>query len=516
MTWTPYSRTEQVARTKRDTGHGLRAPLEDSLLPSLECLVGELSNPQSGPRPPTTLELDLVAQHRLMTTLIRSTTDGIIVIDAHGKVLLENPAWRDITGYSAGPVPPDDVTRHFGLYRTDRVTRLNPRELACHRALHGETIHGDEIFLRNPLRPEGRWLSQTASPLRDDAGTLWGAVSMVRDVTSSKAANVARLRLAALVQTSGLAIAVLDLDGMIQEWNPGAEQLFGYGADEIVGRPVSVLPAQDYAADFGLAKAKLLNGLSVYTYETVSRHRDGTLIELSVTLAPIKNAADQLLGFYAIGTDIRARRRLEQHLANLGNEERQNLGRELHDTLGQQLTGIALLINALKEPRRRGRSTVDLLTRLESSIEEAKMQIRNIAKGISPVDIDAQGLSVALDELVHKTQTDHGLSCRFEAAEGLWVPNNLVATQLYFIAREGVTNAVLHAHATRIVVQLLLTRGGLRLVVQDNGRGMPPDAENGGGTGLGIMRHRCGLIGGVLRIKKPPGGGVQLVCYVPH
>lgn len=460
---------------------------------------------------------DASAKHRLLETLVRSTTDGIIVIDMLGRVLLQNPAWLEVTGDSAIGVSPMSIPTHFGLYRHDQITPLPSEELACHRALRGDNVQGHVIFQRNAERPEGRWLSETASALRDHAGVVWGAVGVVRDITTVKRAALIQAQLAALVQTNVLAIAVLKPDGTIQDWNPGAERLTGYRADDVIGRPVSVLHAPGQVEHFARAKRALLAGQPEYTYETVALDRDGSLRDVSVTFAPVKDHAGDLIGLYAIGTDIRGRKRLEQHLAALANEERQHLGRELHDSLGQQLTGIALLTEALKEHLGRRSTAAELLTRLSTAVEEAKAQIRTIANGVSPVDIDAGGLVIALEDLARKTHREHGIECRFkfEGGDTVSVANNLIATQLYYIAREAVNNAVSHAQPRRIVIELI-DRRGILVAVRDDGRGLPSDPERSGGMGLNIMRYRCGLVGGALQTESTSGGGTVIACHIQN
>ena len=162
----------------------------------------------------------------------------------------------------------------------------------------------------------------------------------------------------------------------------------------------------------------------------------------------------------------------------------------------------------------RGSAAATLLTRIGTAVEEAKAQIRTIANGVSPVDIDTHGLVIALENLAHNTHREHGIECRLECPDTVAVTNNLVATQLYYIAREAVHNAVLHAQPRRVVIELT-DRRGIRIAVRDDGRGLPPNAEHSGGMGLNIMRYRCGLVGGALQIDSTSGGTV-VACHIQN
>jgi len=232
---------------------------------------------------------------------------------------------------------------------------------------------------------------------------------------------------------------------------------------------------------------------------------------VAMTVAPITNRAGKIISLYAIMTDIRDRKRREHHLAELANNERQRLGRDLHDTLGQQLTGIGMLTQALKDRLSRHVQTDEVLMRLESAVQDAKSQIRNILEGLSPVHVDARGLFVALAEIAGKARLEHGVDCRLECDDETGVTDNFIATQFYYIAREAVHNALVHAKPKRIDIRL--THGaGLNLVISDDGCGLPSDLSNCKGMGLHIMRYRGDLIGAALKLESLSAGGTVVTC----
>lgn len=154
-----------------------------------------------GSRPPVN-DLQLTSRDNLVELRARGNgrfgshraapSDGIIVITNSGEVLLQNPAWLDVTGIAASDVPLARVASHFGLYRADQITPLPSGELAYHGALLCEIVQGQEIFQRNAERPEGGWLNGSGTPQRDEAGAIGGAVGVIRDVTGNKRAEFNR------------------------------------------------------------------------------------------------------------------------------------------------------------------------------------------------------------------------------------------------------------------------------------------------------------------------------------
>jgi two-component system CheB/CheR fusion protein len=206
---------------------------------------------------------------------------------------------------------------------------------------------------------------------------------------------------------------------------------------------------------------------------------------------------------------------LAHEMADLTEQERQRLGRELHDTLGQQLTAIGVLAATLKEHHPSEPAGAEVFEKLNTSIEEAKRQMRSLSKGLFPVDVDAQGLRIALDELAKEITSIFRIPCRFECDGATPIDDNFTATQLFLIAREALQNAARHANASQLVVQLE-DGDRIRLSIDDNGHGLPKDVDAATGMGLRIMRHRSELIGGTLELSSQNGRGTRVLLHVPN
>lgn len=226
-------------------------------------------------------------------------------------------------------------------------------------------------------------------------------------------------------------------------------------------------------------------------------------------------AGDEAVRFVGVIQDITDRKRMEQTIAELAQDERKRLGRELHDVFGQQMSAIGMLAAALASELPAGTRGADTAARLESIVDQAKAQFAGVARGLLTVPVDAQALRIALEGLAEEVTELYRIPCRFEVEGHPEVENDFAATQLYLIASEAAHNAARHAQTDEIVIRLE-DRDGIHVSVRDQGVGIPPEiARAGRGSGLDIMRHRCGLAGGLLQIESPPEGGTLVHCFLP-
>ena len=206
------------------------------------------------------------------------------------------------------------------------------------------------------------------------------------------------------------------------------------------------------------------------------------------------------------------RDRLEKEILNIIERERQRIGHDLHDSLGQHLTAAALAGQVLQEnltaSLSREAADADSLVQL---VEQAVELTRQLSRGLAPIELTGEGLMDALHELVVSTEDRSKIRCDFIYEEPVLIADPTVATHLYRIAQEAVNNAVKHAKPENIVIQLSDINGVVELVVEDNGVGLPEPPRKGG-MGLWIINHRAGMIGAVLTMQRPIAGGTSITC----
>jgi signal transduction histidine kinase len=210
------------------------------------------------------------------------------------------------------------------------------------------------------------------------------------------------------------------------------------------------------------------------------------------------------------------RRRLDQEIAQVADRERRRLGHDLHDKLGQHLTGTALAAQVLKGKlaARDSPETSDA-EKLVRCLEEGIDFTRNLARGFFSPELRAEGLVVALQNLAESVSEQSGINCILHDDELIPIHDSTVANQLYRITQEAVANAVKHAAANHIHIRLTMDGTELCLSIVDDGVGFP-DKPQSEGLGLHLMRHAAALGGGTFDIRRNGAKGTIAICRVTN
>jgi PAS domain S-box-containing protein len=210
------------------------------------------------------------------------------------------------------------------------------------------------------------------------------------------------------------------------------------------------------------------------------------------------------------------RRELEQQVLDISDREQRRIGQDLHDGVGQSLAGIRYLISAVQQTLT-GKSAPEAaeLERIAQILGKTVQQTHDLARGLFPGELRRGGIADALRELAVYTQEVFGVSCRLTGLTDVRLTDANVASQLYRIAQEAITNAAKHSKTKTVDVHLSQKRGRLALTVHDTGVGLPQTAGNPIGMGQRIMKYRADMIGATLKIKSAPGKGTTVTCVLP-
>ncbi|MGE5194150.1 MAG: CHASE3 domain-containing protein [Deltaproteobacteria bacterium] len=331
-----------------------------------------------------------------------------------------------------------------------------------------------------------------------------------------RVADVTR-RLASIVESSDDAILSKTLDGVIVSWNAGAQRIYGYAAAEAIGQPVTILCAPEHHDDILRNLERVKRGIHIEHFETTRIRKDGRKIDISLSLSPIKGASGEVIGASGIARDITEHKTLQREVLEIAALEQRRIGQDLHDGIGQELTGLTMLTQRLVGELNAGeRPQGAVASKIHAGLEQALSHVRAVSKGLVPVEVDAEGLMVALADLAARTSDLHGVSCTFECLRPVAILDNQTATHLYRMSQEAVTNAVKHGRPHNIVIRLGAEGGRATLRVIDDGTGFDAAAENTAGTGLRIMRYRADLIGAQLEIAPARPHGTIVTCTVPQ
>ncbi len=382
-------------------------------------------------------------------------------------------------------------------------------------------------------------------------------------------ADLERYRLAAIVESSDDAIIGLSLKGCIETWNPGAEKLFGYTAEEVRGLPSMILVPADNSTIVESLLEEVRWGRNVQHYESTRVRKDGSRVEVSLNVSPIRDGEGRVVGASVIARDvseskkarlalerahdelearvaertrelahlneklsrtvdeqkevnerlqaeIEERRRLEERVLQISEREQRRIGQDMHDGLGQHLTGVACLSKALQQKlQAAGELGVAESAQLVDLVDEGIQQTRNLARGLYPAELETHGLLASLTTFATTAQQLYDTSCRVVCLQPLAEPDPRTSIQLYRIAQEAVSNAVKHGGASYIAIGIEAVNDGLRFAIEDDGIGIAEGSAETGGLGLAIMRYRAESIGARLDIGRRQSGGTAVVCQIP-
>jgi PAS domain S-box-containing protein len=304
-------------------------------------------------------------------------------------------------------------------------------------------------------------------------------------------------------------VHILDEQGRVVETSDSFCRMLGYSRDEVMELQVPDWDAR--VAERGPDPAHGRFALPT-RFETVHRRKNGSTFEVEVHVEPFEAAGQDYL--YCSARDITELRRLERAVLEATTREQRKLGYDLHDELGQELTGLSMLAASLSAVERAaGRPAAERLSEIEALARQAIGTCRAIAHGLSPLTYQGGDLVRALEEMVRVQGAGGSTHCRFSVAGR--APLRLAAEtadNLYRIAQEAVTNARRHGSAREIRVLLEIDSSTVRVQIEDDGIGIPERKKEEAGMGLSIMKFRAAMIRGQLSIGRGRRGGTQIVC----
>jgi two-component system, LuxR family, sensor kinase FixL len=452
-------------------------------------------------------EQRLKANEALLRAVTDSVPDRLLMLDLQLRIQFVNRAILDIH--------PEDLVNRNAL----DLLPESEREAALavfQRVIASRAPHVHEY--REIVQGEVRWFENRVGPVIED-GRIVGLTVASSEITTRRRGEEAMHTQARILDTMREGVLVLDAAHTIKVVNNAMARLTGYDARDLVGRHNRVLSRHtvaEYAAlDAGFQRRLLAEGFCEFEFECV--RRDGSSFMAAVVLTPIEIAGER----HTLGVieDITQRRVLEREIIEIANREQRRIGNDLHDGLGQELTGIALMLRGLTARLRKlGSAAAGEAEEIVALVNKAIESTRQLARGLSPVSIERGGLTFALRSLAGHATDLYGCNVRFRSK--VWPQLTLDASacnHLYRIAQEAVTNAVRHGHATEVTIDLQAAGEDVQLRVSDNGRGLPAGVELALGLGLKIMRYRANIVGGTVNLEARPEGGVQVTlgCRQP-
>ena len=458
---------------------------------------------------------DATQRKRVEAALRRSETTMRLLLE-HAPAVIVVSDLEGRTRFVSGDLAGWDRHRLLGKRLSSLLGGGDAEELE--RAL--ERIRasgvGEDVEVAMPHASAGEvWLSVRIArvDVDDESPTL---VHIIQDATEARrtreALRASEARFRQLVDQAVDGIYVFDGEGRIVDVNERGCASLGCTREELLGQSMTS-PSPDLVLAEVLDACRRLAPRGSITFETVHARRDGRVF-------PVELRIGRLVGegpprFVALARDISDRQNLERAALDAIEREQRRFGRDLHDGIGQDLAGIAFLAKALEGTLAVGkRPEAAQAAEIARRVAQTIAQTRAMAHGLAPVGVHGDELETALEALASDTSFVFGVRCRVDAHVEKTV-DAAVATALYRIAQEAVTNALRHAQAIEIVLSLRITASEASLVVRDDGIGIAVPAERPGGLGLQIMTLRARRVGGRLDVAGQPAGGTRVTCSVP-
>ena len=393
------------------------------------------------------------------------------------------------------------------------------------------SMEAAELFLsgkplRSPYRILSRdnrviWLHCEAKMIRREDGRPWFIHGVGFDITDLKRTEEAleeeRNVVTAILDTVGALVVVLDSRGRIVRFNRACERSTGKTLADVTGQSVWELFIPEEEADaFRVHFEKMRAGQLHDVYECQWLAHDGTrrLIAWSGTSLPGGNGAPAYV--IATGIDITERKQLERAILEISAREQRRIGQDLHDGLGQHLTGIAFMTKVQEQKLKElGLPHAAEAAKIVKLVNEAINKTRELAKGLSPVVPESHGLMSALQQLSAEVEDVFGVSCRLQCENLVLIHDVSVATHLYHISQEAVSNAIRHGKARKIEIGLAASDNRGVLTIRDDGSGCKITLASSSGMGHHIMTHRARMTGGTLDIQSSDPHGTVVTCMFP-
>jgi PAS domain S-box-containing protein len=488
--------------------------------------------------------------------MIDALPAAVYTTDAEGRLTHFNPAAVKLSGRTP-ELGTDKWCVTWKLFWPDG-TPMKHDECPMAVALReGRILDGVEAIAE---RPDGSrfWFIPYPRLLRDAEGKVAGGINMLLDITEQKEATRTSHLLAAIVDSSDDAIVSKTLDGIITSWNKSAERLFGYTAEEAIGQHITLIVPQDRLYEETTIIERLRRGERIDHFETARRRKDGTLLDVSLTISPVRDSAGRVVGASKVARDITERKRAEQalreseeraqtlaerleaevrkrteelerrngemldqagqlrtlsnRLMQLQDDERRRIARELHDSVGQDLAALGMCLEGAKRVARgTPEAAVQKLDEACEIVDRCSSDIRTLSHLLHPPLLEELGLASAIQWYVE------GFASRSRIEVNLQMPprfkrlDSSVELPLFRVLQECLTNIHRHSESKTATVKVEADEGRVRLEISDHGKGFPkrdstPRSGKRSGVGINGMRERLKDLGGTLEIHSTNQG----------
>lgn len=449
--------------------------------------------------------------------ILEHISQCVIATDMEGKVTYWNRACERIFGYDRGEILDSSIKKIYPSVVKEQFYE-DLKQLR-----DGQKVEGQWKTLTKDGK--SRWVDINATPVKNDEGKPESIVATAHDIQELKQVEKEleenKARAQAILETTVDGIITVDETGEILSFNRSAKRIFGYTEEEVKGRDVRMLvPDTSYEQNDYISRSLESEDNNVVGYRREMRglRKDGEYFPMELSISEVKWNGNRI--FTCVINDISERRRLEQQILRVSEEERRSLGQDLHDGLGQMLTGIGLISqNLAQKLKSNGLPGAEEVQEISDLVKEADSYAKSLAHGLIQANIEEDGLRNALTGLSNQSEKLFGVNCSVHCDCCSMINNPMIGMNLYRIAQESVSNAVKHGKAQNVRIELKSENGSLELSIIDDGVGFPDEGvkdKKEKGMGINIMKYRANVMSGILEIKETEDNKTKVTCRIPY
>jgi PAS domain S-box-containing protein len=484
----------------------------------------------------------LATQNGFLESILNSLPDAVVMVDKDLRPVMMNPAAkRDLR---ADVLRPSDWLSEYEVFAAGSTTPLTPDQAFVARALAGEVIDGFELRVRERTSGKERWIDASVRPVRNSDGTIQGALLVLREVTGRYDAKIERALFASVASFVPDAVMSISPQGIVTSWNAGAERLFGYRSEDVIGRSV-VLAVPDDRRDEPQKLAGLLRaGKTVESFETRIIRKDGTQVDIVISASAIRTFPGRIEGYALTARDNTEQKRLHEELQrarDLAIEAAQtratflaNMSHEIRTPLNA-IVGMAELLQLtdLNHEQRERATIIESSSKLLMAIVNDILDFTKLSAGrvvLEKIVFDLRELASTTVATFQEAAAQKGIALNLQLGENLpqrlrgdpnrlrQILNNLISNAIKFTAQGAVS--------IRVGKDVdLAEEQSIRFEVRDTGIGIAREiqprlfepfvqaesstARRYGGTGLGLVisAQLARQMGGEIALESAPGQG---------
>jgi PAS domain S-box-containing protein len=473
------------------------------------------------------VETELQASETKYRLLVENLDEGIWVIDKDAVTTFVNPRMAEILGYTTEEMVGKKL---FYFLKESDLQRVND---SIQKRKDGIREHSVSAIVRKDRKQI--IVSVETYPIVNERNEYNGAVAALTDITERKRAEEelrkSESHLRSIYNGTTLGLAVGDLTGRFLEINPALRRILGYDIAELQRYSISEITyPDDRAKDAALFKEVLEGRTDHYEIEKRFYHKNGNIIWALIAVSLVFDLDKKPMYAIAMIDDITDRKRNENELRDSRNqlrllasrieqireEERTAIAREIHDELGQNLTGLKMKLSWITKRLSGNQELVEATQRMRDLVDTTIKDVRRISTNLRPGVLDELGLGAALIWHSKKFEEETGIEPFVEIDPDVGTVSREVSTALFRIFQESLTNIARHSGATTVNAKLTLSGNTLNLEISDNGSGIEEKALNDPlSIGLLGMKERALALHGEVKITRHPGTGTSVIASIP-